>query len=112
MDEYGTTQIELLPTDPAHNVFPFELRTPSDSIFISANTENERDKWISSLHSNIICGDIGNSILDEVMLVRADTLANAPSFACSKGVLLISTYGGVWLETTVASVQGGKGRRG
>jgi hypothetical protein len=69
LDEFGTTQVELLPTDPAHNIFPFELRTPSDSVFISASTENEREKWISSLNSNIICGDLGNIIIEEVMLV-------------------------------------------
>eukprot|EP01094_Clydonella_sp_ATCC50884_P016836 TRINITY_DN2839_c0_g2_i3.p1 TRINITY_DN2839_c0_g2~~TRINITY_DN2839_c0_g2_i3.p1 ORF type:complete len:571 (-),score=192.44 TRINITY_DN2839_c0_g2_i3:103-1815(-) len=67
LNNYGVNSVMALPSDPSNHMFPFELRTPTQHLFLSACTEQEQRNWLESLCANVAANQIGYSFLDEVI---------------------------------------------
>eukprot|EP01112_Ceratiomyxa_fruticulosa_P002946 TRINITY_DN13355_c0_g1_i1.p1 TRINITY_DN13355_c0_g1~~TRINITY_DN13355_c0_g1_i1.p1 ORF type:complete len:854 (-),score=181.71 TRINITY_DN13355_c0_g1_i1:57-2618(-) len=67
-------------TKSKDNHFPFALTINGQRMVLIANSENERDAWVSSLRSNVAIYDVAMSVVDEAMRALLwETMLKGPS---------------------------------
>ena len=87
------TSVELLPADPAKNIFPFEVRSYGDKpMYISASSENERKTWTDCIIANIAYGQVANSLIDDVVRIMMWETISSIKFSKEEISSLSSSY--------------------
>lgn len=72
------TIVEMLPTDPTKNIFPFEVRNIVGKFFLSATNDEDRTSWIETIISNISISNVLSNLLDDVVKVMIWEIINSP----------------------------------
>lgn len=61
------TTVELLPTDPTKNIFPFEVSNCKGKMYLSATSDEDRASWVQSLVINIAVSNVGLVLIDDTI---------------------------------------------
>lgn len=72
------TIVEMLPTDPTKNIFPFEVHNITGKFFLSATCDEDRSSWIETIISNISISNVLSNLLDDVVKVMLWETINSP----------------------------------
>merc|ERR1712137_1152915 len=72
------TTVEMLPTDPTKNAFPFEVRNVAGKMFLSATCDEDRSSWVETIISNIALSNVLSSLLDDVAKVMLWEIITSP----------------------------------
>ena len=72
------TSVEMLPTDPTKNAFPFEVCNIAGKMFLSATCDEDRSSWVETIISNIALSNVLSSLLDDVAKVMLWEIITSP----------------------------------